>query len=77
MLEVMDALGARDPSDLIVRPANTAGPDRDREEADRSTQVLDNAGALLVENEATDISQPVDAALCAALIRAGCVDHTG
>jgi len=76
VLEVMGALGARDPSDLVVRAANTAGPDRDRAEADRSMQVLNNAGALLVENEATDISLPVDVALCAELIRAGCVNHT-
>ena len=45
--------------------------------ADRSTQALSNPGTLLVENEATDISQPVDAALAAALIAAGSVDHTG
>ncbi len=77
VLEILEELAARDPSDLTVRAANTAGENRDREEADRAEYAFSNGPALLVEHAAKGVSRAVEPALGDQLVKAGCNDRRG
>ncbi len=77
VVEILEELEAKDPSDLTVRVANTAGENRDREEADRAEYAFDNGQALLVEHAASGISRAIDRPLSDQLVKAGCIDQRG